>query len=902
MQPLVSSAELEKWLFDYQELALFDVREYGQFGEGHLFYAGNLPYSRLELDVLRLAPNKNIRLVLCDEQGAELSHKAAAKLRALGYLQVYVLDGGIQAWKNSGRELFAGVYVPSKAFGELVEQACHTPRISALQLNNWQQQAQVPVVLDGRPLDEFVKMSIPHASCCPNGELGLRLAEIVKDPTTPVVINCAGRTRSIIGAQTLINLGVSNPIFALENGTQGWLLADLPLDHGKTDAYPAAPTNKQQQQQAARNLAERAGVAFVSDQQVQRWSEDSSRSLFLCDVRTPEEFAAGSLPAAQSTPGGQLVQSTDAFIGVRNARIVLFDSEQVRAPISASWLKQMGHEVYVLEQGTRSQLHLTQPQLTIHPISKIDNPTLAEQLAAKSVQLLDLRSSAAFIKQRVQGAIWTSRVQLASLTQQLAVPLVLLAENAQLASLAAQELSAQQQQTVGWTDSLEHLPLEQGGEPLSDAQRIDYLFFTHDRHTGNKAAAIQYLTWETGLLAQMTAQEKAWFKPLISSPSAPTQLVQAGRDRHNPQPHAVNPAISRLSTVLFDSVEQLEETRALRDSQRVLSYGARGNPTAYALEDVLSELEGAYRTRLFSTGLAAIGQTFLAYLRPQDHVLINDGVYGPVRRLAEQYLQAFAIQYSYYPADASDISPYIQSNTRLVYTEAPSSLLYELADLPALAAQCKAHDILLAVDNTWGSAYLYNPLKLGADISIIALTKYLGGHSDVMLGSVSTTQAAFAALSTMADTFGQTVSPDDAWLVLRGVRSLAARLNLHQSQTLDIASWLEQHPAVSKVHYPALASHAGHQLWQRDFKGANGLLSLELAPQANLKRFVNSLQHFGIGASWGGFESLVMPYDLSSRQFPSTAATQGVRLHIGLEDVQTLKADLAQALTVSQLI
>lgn len=353
--------------------------------------------------------------------------------------------------------------------------------------------------------------------------------------------------------------------------------------------------------------------------------------------------------------------------------------------------------------------------------------------------------------------------------------------------------------------------------------------------------------------------------------------------------------VIRLSTVLFDNLAQMRDARARRDSERVLSYGARGNPTAFALEDLVTELEGGYRTRLFGTGLAAVAQTFLAYLRPGDHVLITDAVYAPVRRLAREFLQPFGIQVSYFAPDGSDLQAQLQANTRMVYTEVPGSLLYELSDLPAIAALCKPRGILLAVDNTWGSGYLYRPLTLGADISIMALTKYLCGHSDVVMGSVCTREETWQPLAAMSDTFGATVSPDDAYLVLRGARTLATRLEVHERQALEIAHWLQAQPQVKRVFHPALPDHPGHALWQRDFKGSNGLLSFELneADDAYVERFIDALQLFGLGASWGGFESLITVADTQDRQSATDRSLNPVlRLHIGLEDVEALIEDL----------
>ncbi|MFJ4142500.1 cystathionine beta-lyase [Pseudomonas sp. NPDC089734] len=912
MSQIITAAQLQHWLFDGQEIAVFDLREHGQYGEAHLFHGVTLPYSRLELDIRRLAPNPGVRLVIHDQHGGDVATRAASRLEALGYRNVHILEGGTDGWRAAGFQLFAGVHVPSKAFGELVEEARHTPHISATELAQRQAQGERLVILDGRPFDEYRKMTIPGSVCCPNGELGYRLPELVKDEQTPIIVNCAGRTRSIIGAQTLIDLGIRNPVYALENGTQGWYLADLELEHGSTRRYPDAvsPEALTPQRLAAQALAERAGVQTVSAGQVREWAADSGRSLFLCDVRTAEEFAAGTLAGAQHTPGGQLIQATDLYIGVLQARLVLVDDEGIRAPIVAAWLRQLGHDAYVLAEGVSSGLSLPAVEVGAAPdFPVIGVQALVDALKDQAVALVDLRASARFRKGHIEGSRWSIRPLLAAAVLDEPRPLVLIADEPALAQLALDELPQAQRQQArlleggveAWASA--GLPLHEGRDSLPDAQCIDFLFFTHDRHSGNKDAARQYLAWEIGLLGQMTEQEIASLKPLpAKKPERPSQvplirtrLVHAARTSKGSGGRAVNVPVTRLSTVLFDSLGEMRDIRKRRNTERVLSYGARGNPTAFALEDLVTELEGGYRTRLFSTGLAAVAQTFLAYLRPGDHVLLTDAVYSPVRALARQFLEPFGIEVSYYNASGQGIEAQIRANTRMVYAEVPGSLLYEVCDLPAMAALCKPRNILLAVDNTWGSAYLYRPLELGADISIMALTKYLSGHSDVVMGSVCTRKDVWQPLCGMSDTFGCVVSPDDAYLVLRGARTLASRMETHERQALEVAHWLSGHPQVRRVFHPGLPEHPGHAVWKRDFSGSNGLLSFELAASDpdRLERFIGALQLFGLGASWGGYESLITVADVSDRHNEADRRLNPVlRLHIGLEDVSALIEDL----------
>jgi len=889
MSQTITPSQLQQWLFDGQEIAVFDVREHGQYGEAHLFHGVNLPYSRLELEVRRLAPNPQVRLVIYDQDQGEVATRTAQRLHALGYRRVHVLEGGADGWQAAGLQLFAGVHVPSKAFGELVEEASHTPHVTARQLAEWQARGEPLVVLDGRPFDEYRKMTIPGSICCPNGELGYRVHDLVPDDSTPIVVNCAGRTRSIIGAQTLINLGVKNPVYALENGTQGWYLEDFQLEHGSTRRYAdAVSSDLAAQRHAAQQLAQRAGVVSVSAEQVRQWADDAGRSLFLCDVRTAEEFAAGTLPGAQHTPGGQLIQSTDLYIGVRQARVVLFDSDGIRAPIVASWLRQLGHEAYVLSGGIDSGLALpVQAPVAYEPLPLIS----AHGFELSEVNLIDLRPSMVYRKGHIPGSRWSIR----SLLNADQRPLVLVADDPALAAFAALGLDAKLLDGGFAAWAAAGLPVSEDPQSPPDAQCIDFLFFTHDRHSGNKDAARQYLAWEIGLLAQMSPAEIASLKPLVPTSRVRTRLIHAARTEKGQGGRAVNVPVTRISTVLFDNLAQMRDARARRDSERVLTYGARGNPTSHALEDLVTELEGGYRTRLYGTGLAAAAQVFLAYLRPGDHVLITDAVYSPVRKLAREFLQPFGIEVSYFAPDGKGLEAQLQANTRLVYAEVPGSLLYELCDLPAIAALCKPRNILLAVDNTWGSGYLYRPLALGADISIMALTKYLGGHSDVMMGSVCTSAAAWPALGRMSDTFGNAVSADDAYLVLRGARTLASRLDVHERGAVEIAQWLQAQPQVKRVFHPALPEHPGHALWRRDFTGSNGLLSFELAnaDAAHVERLIDGLQLFGLGASWGGYESLVTVADTQDRD---SAADRGlnpvVRLHIGLEDVAALIEDL----------
>ena len=529
MATRIDPGTLKSWIHDTGELALFDVREAGQFGESHLLYAVPLPWSRLEIDVVRLAPTRSVRTVLVDEDG-EIALRAAARLEAIGYSDVSVLEGGNRAWAGQGHPLFAGVNVPSKAFGELAEHVYHTPSVSAAQLAKMLEQDPDLVVLDGRPLTEYAKMSIPRAACCPNGELALRARSMVSSDSTTIVINCAGRTRSIIGAQSLINLGVKNPVYALENGTQGWMLGGFKLEHGATRRYPEKPepAHVDAARAMARGLVERFQVPRVDADTLQRWLADTTRTTFFFDVRSPEEFAAGGATGAEHAPGGQLVQATDQYVGVRGARIVLWDSDGVRAPVVAHWLRQLGHEVALCDAPKDGVPASRDVGSTAHAgaiglLPEVD----AAECRDDTVATVDLRPSPAYRKSHAKGARWSIRQRIASDLAKETRPIVLIADDPRIAALAAGELAPVQRERArllrgghaAWVEA--KLPVESTPAFPPDNDCIDYLYFVHDRHDGNLDAARRYLAWELGLVAQLDARELAGFKLPVPDPSTP---------------------------------------------------------------------------------------------------------------------------------------------------------------------------------------------------------------------------------------------------------------------------------------------------------------------------------------------------------------------------------------------
>jgi rhodanese-related sulfurtransferase len=519
---------LKNWLSDGAEIALFDVREHGQYGAGHLFFAVPLPYSRFETGLPSLAPNPAVRVVFCDG-GDGVAARAAARALALGYRNVAVLTGGATAWRQAGYTLYEGVNVPSKTFGEIVETQRHTPRLTAQEVAAMQAVGEDFVIVDGRPFTEYGKMNIPGGICCPNGELALHIHDIAPDAKTKIVVNCAGRTRSIIGAQTLIDFGVPNEVFALENGTQGWFLAGLELERGARRRYPndAKQRDLDALQRRARRLAEVSGAAFVASGEAHGWLSDGARTTFLFDVRTQEEFEASGLPGFVHAPGGQLIQATDQWVGVKGARLAVLDDEQVRAPVVAGWLRQLGHEAVVLEGGVaaaaahdwRRAVPVLSDLPQLEPISAAET---ADGLRSGAAHVLDLRSGMTYRAGHIAGAAWTIRPRIAADAARTAAAdrtIILLADDQDVASLAAIDLTAAGAQDVrilaggfeAWRSA--GLPVESSPDRPSDADCIDFLFFTHDRQS-NPDAARQYLAWETGLLDQLDEQERGVFRPM----------------------------------------------------------------------------------------------------------------------------------------------------------------------------------------------------------------------------------------------------------------------------------------------------------------------------------------------------------------------------------------------------
>ncbi len=379
-----------------------------------------------------------------------------------------------------------------------------------------------------------------------------------------------------------------------------------------------------------------------------------------------------------------------------------------------------------------------------------------------------------------------------------------------------------------------------------------------------------------------------------------TRLVTAGR-RSEWTTGIVNPPVWRASTILYDSVADLRAT-ARSDTHHTLFYGRRGTPTQWALADALTALEpGAEATFLYPSGVAAIAAALLAVLSPGDELLLTDSAYDPTRSLTTGLLRRMGIATRFYdPLIGAGIADLIGPATRAIFMESPGSLTFEVQDVPAIVAAAKARGVTTLIDNTWATPLLLPVIAMGVDYAILACTKYVVGHSDVMLGSVTAAPGRFAALRETSHQLGQCVSPDDAWLASRGLRTLGVRMRQHGASALAIARWLETRPEVARVLHPALPGCPGHDLFARDFRGSSGLFAFVLAGGDDAARaaLIDGLDLFGIGYSWGGFESLALPVDPARYRTATRWQAEGpvVRLQIGLEDPADLIADLAAGL------
>jgi rhodanese-related sulfurtransferase len=538
----VAPATVRSSLRSKAEVALLDVRPEAIFAQGHPLFAANLPLGRIEVEAFDRIPRSTTPVVLYG-RGLDDATRAAARLSALGYRDVALLEGGLAGWESSGGELFADVNAPSKAFGELVESAQHTPMIAPEDLAALLATGKAPVIVDARRYDEYHTMSIPTATSVPGAELVLRVGSLAPDPSTLVVVNCAGRTRSIIGAQSLLNAGVANRVVALRNGTIGWTLAGLDLDHGQDRRHPGVEGDEVRRAAAAAgDVARRAGVRRLRLDKVAELARTTrpaggvgtspvgppivggTRTVYRFDVRTPEEFAAGHIPGFRSAPGGQLVQETDHFAPVRGAVVVLFSGDGVRAEMTGSWLAQMGWDAVVVDAvggAALSERGARPPTLPPFPtVSWVEPDRLAELLAAGRARVVDVERSPRYRTGHLPGALWAARGEpIEPISTE--VTIVVTSADGTLAAFAAADLGeAQPGSTVAvlrggtqaWAASGQALEVGAGTpiSPVEDVYRRPY------EGTDVDAGAMQaYLDWEYGLVAQLERDGTHGFKVLV---------------------------------------------------------------------------------------------------------------------------------------------------------------------------------------------------------------------------------------------------------------------------------------------------------------------------------------------------------------------------------------------------
>lgn len=526
-------ADVRAALVAHREVALLDVREEDQHAQAHPLFAASFPLARIELDAWTKLPRRTVQIVLIDDGEGE-ARAAAQRLGHLGYSDVGILEGGIAAWRRDGGELFRDVNVPSKAFGELVEATCRTPSLSAEEVLALMEERADVVVVDARRFEEFRTMSLPGGISVPGADLVLRVPALAPGAQTRVIVNCAGRTRSIIGTQSLINAGLPNPVAALRNGTIGWTLAGLRLEHGATrrgdlatlDATRAASAR------AARRVADRAGVNRASLEDLDDWRAQRDRTTYCFDVRSPEEYEAGHLRQFRSYPGGQLVQETEAAAPVRGARIALIDDDGVRANMTGSWLAQMGWEAFVVddvEAALFTQRGADPPELPPLPDAEAITPEVLQAWLREGAgtAVLDLADSASYRRGHIPGAWFALRSRLSEAVHRIppARRYVLTSTDGVLAQFASPELAALVPGPVcvlaggnrGWasagfaTEQVE----ERFASPPIDRYRRPY------EGVDNGAEAMRgYLEWEYGLVEQLARDGTHGFRVLCDGATA----------------------------------------------------------------------------------------------------------------------------------------------------------------------------------------------------------------------------------------------------------------------------------------------------------------------------------------------------------------------------------------------
>ncbi len=522
----ITPTELRGRLHDGGEIAIVDAREEGSFHQRHLLMASCVPLSRLELVAAALLPRRPAPIIVCDDGapgGGGLAERAAARLIEGGWSDVSVLAGGIDAWEAAGFAVYSGVHVPSKAFAEVVEHEYGTPWISAEELADRQKRPEPIAIFDSRSYEEYHSNSIPGAVSVPGAELVYRFHELTPSPDTFVVVNCGGRTRSIIGAQALIDAGVPNRVVSLKDGTMAWHLAGFDVVNGADRRAPeVSPAGVAAARQRADTVARRYGVPIVDHATLHQWrSEADRRALYVLDVRDPAEYRAGHLPGSLAAPGGQLVQETDSWLGIWGARVVLVDDTGVRARMTASWLKRMGWDAAVLDRGLEgAALETGMPAVDtgMFPLAGPEPATVAPaELYANPAVVVDLALSRRHREGHIPGAWFAIRARLAGALDKLpaAGDLVLTSEDGALARFAAAELRSHRPVkvlaggTAAWKAA--GLPLETGMGPLAD-EPDDVSLSARDRPADRERFMREYLAWEIDLVNQIARDGDCRFR------------------------------------------------------------------------------------------------------------------------------------------------------------------------------------------------------------------------------------------------------------------------------------------------------------------------------------------------------------------------------------------------------
>ncbi|MGH7056537.1 MAG: rhodanese-like domain-containing protein [Acetobacteraceae bacterium] len=518
----IDARELRAWHLDGAELAVLDAREEGEFGRAHLFWAVPCPLTEANWRVPRVLPRRGVRVALTDGGGGEAA-KLAGALAGLGYGDVSTLQGGVEAWRAAGFALFGGVNVPSKAFGEWVEHEYAPESIEPLELKRWQEAGTAMAVLDVRTFEEFRRTNIPGAISVPGGELVYRIGDLAPDPDTVVVVNCAGRTRSILGAESLRQAGIPNRVVALRNGTMGWELAGFACEMGAARRYPGrTPATAVLARERAEDFARRAGVVLIDRARLRELRADAGRTLYLLDVRSPEEYRAGHVAGSLSAPGGQLVQASDRWIAVRGARLALIDDAGARACMTGGWLRQMGQrEVYVVEGALKERLETgPEPRDEAPEVPLVTVAELKVWLSERGTLLIDCARSTAYRAGHIPGAVWAVASRLeeepgGALAE--ARRVVVTAADGWFARHGAAAIGRTSESavraldggTAAWIEAGEAVVATPDDPP--DGRCIDVHLRPYDRTLGVRDAMRAYLDWEVGLREQIAREGTVLF-------------------------------------------------------------------------------------------------------------------------------------------------------------------------------------------------------------------------------------------------------------------------------------------------------------------------------------------------------------------------------------------------------